>query len=438
MKRVLICLIVFIACNRGEAPETKPDAPIENNAAFSMSPIKDFYLVPNSHTTAFATMSLEIEAPPGTASLFAWAGPLPPVELTKAGNTFSGTIDLKDVPPGEHELVVSLDKDQIGVLKSAWTQSHPLYVVVSTDWDNSDNREHTFTFQEELHTEHPALLITHFLGPYTFTDPEVTEARKAEIVEWLVAMERNHQDEVGLHIHPYCNFVDSIGTVLQGDNVTCRHAPSTVYENDDSGYTVIMDEYTQAEQKAMFQASDRLFTRYGLSKPTSFRAGGWTAGLGTLKAMAETGYVADTSANNWARMEEWQNQENGVLYDWNQAQWSSINDTSQPYYPAQNNHLETGLNPIPVLEVPDNGILVDYVSTDEMIDVFEANWPGGALDSPKAYSIGYHPPNFGLQFKTQITNTLHHIDQFLAEDGNGPAVYSRLSDLVKVWSVDDL
>lgn len=434
MKMALICFFTFVACNRGEALQTKPDAPIENNAAFSMTPIKGFYIVPNDLTTSFDTMSLEIEAPSEITSLNAWAGPLPPVQLVKNGNRFSGDIDLSDVPPGQHELVVSVDKDPIGILKATWTQSHPLYVVVSTDWDNSDNREHTFGLQEDLHTEHPGLLITHFLGPYTFTDPEVTEERKAQIVDWLLGMERTYQDEVGLHIHPYCNFVESVGTLLESENVTCRHSPSTVYENDESGYTVIMDAYTQGEQKAMFEASDVLFTRYGLSKPTSFRAGGWTAGLGTLKAMAETGYIADTSANNWTRMEEWQNRENGVLYNWNQEQWSTIGDTSQPYYPAGDNILESGPNPIPVLEVPDNGILVDYVSTNEMIDVFEANWSGGALDSAKAYSIGYHPPNFGLQFKTRITDTLFHVEQFMAEDGNGPVVYSRLSDLVGVWT----
>ena len=86
-----------------------------------------------------------------------------------------------------------------------------------------------------------------------------------------------------------------------------------------------------------------------------------------LSALAANGYVADTSANNWARMEEWDGQQNGVLYEWNSAHWSSINETSQPYYPNVDDILSDAPPTLPILEVPDNGILVDYVTGEEMV-----------------------------------------------------------------------
>jgi len=86
-----------------------------------------------------------------------------------------------------------------------------------------------------------------------------------------------------------------------------------------------------------------------------------------------------------------------------------------------------------VLEVPNNGILVDYVRADEMIEIFEANWSGGHLDAPRVYSIGYHPPNFSEVYKTRIHDALSHVDQFLVSADLGPVVYTTLTDLARAW-----
>ena len=87
-----------------------------------------------------------------------------------------------------------------------------------------------------------------------------------------------------------------------------------------------------------------------------------------------------------------------------------------------------------ILEVPDNGLLVDYVSGQEMIDMFRSNWPGGrALAEPTVYSIGYHPPNFSESYFQRIDTALTEIDRHLAVDGNGPVRYIRMSDIPRVF-----
>ena len=101
--------------------------------------------------------------------------------------------------------------------------------------------------------------------------------------------------------------------------------------------------------------------------------------------------------------------------------------------PVEADILQPGEPAVPVLEVPDNGILVDYVSTEEMIEIFEANWPGEVLMQPTQFSIGFHPSNFHAGYQRTISRTLDHVDQFLASRGSGPVVYSTLSDTVKVW-----
>jgi hypothetical protein len=35
--------------------------------------------------------------------------------------------------------------------------------------------------------------------------------------------------------------------------------------------------------------------------------------------------------------------------------------------------------------------MVDYVTKQEMIDIFALNWPGTALPEPRTYMMGFHP-----------------------------------------------
>ena len=89
-----------------------------------------------------------------------------------------------------------------------------------------------------------------------------------------------------------------------------------------------------------------------------------------------------------------------------------------------------------VLEVPDNGILVDYITAGEMIDVFTKNWTArpGALTEPRQLSIGYHPTTLArADLEVRLDSALAHIDRYLAKHGAGPVVYARMSDLTRVW-----
>jgi len=233
----------------------------------------------------------------------------------------------------------------------------------------------------------------------------------------------DHGDEIALHIHPYCNFVNTT-------SVTCLDTPSFVYETDASGYTVANYAYSEDDFATLVAAADDIFEAQGFAKPTSYRAGGWSADPGVLRALYSQGYVADTSANNWSLMEEWIGQ--GTLYTWNEENWSAINETSQPYYPQNTDIQRGGDDPIGILEVPDNGILVDYVTAEEMIEVFEANWDGDALDVPTQLSIGWHN-SASAQFRARMGDALDEIDEHQASNDEGPVIYETLSNMVLVW-----
>ena len=87
-----------------------------------------------------------------------------------------------------------------------------------------------------------------------------------------------------------------------------------------------------------------------------------------------------------------------------------------------------------VLEVPDNGNLVCYVTGDEMLDILAQNWPGGALAQPTLYQIGFHN-NFSQDDFQRLIAPLDAIDAALLADDLGPAAYARISDLNEVWKV---
>ncbi|HLU68355.1 MAG TPA: hypothetical protein VKZ63_18855, partial [Kofleriaceae bacterium] len=420
---------LFAACDGGPPPPgERPLAPAENDPDFRVERVRNWLIIGNDLTPGQDTVDVQVFAPDGVETIDAWLGDQPGVRLyhSEEGD-FRQIIEAGDLPAGEHELLLAADGSDQAFARLVVRRSHPLYVVVSTDWDDSDNHDYTLELQEQLHLRHPELRLTHFVGPYTFTDPEVTAERRTQLAAWVLDMRDTYDDEIGLHIHPYCNFVDTTG-------VPCRTEPSTVYADGDvTGYTVMCSAYSEEEFTQLLLAADELFAEAGLGKPTSFRAGGWTTSLDTLRALAAAGYVADTSANNWARMEEWEGVQNGVLYEWNKEHWATIGDTSQPYYPSQDDILSDSAPVVPLLEVPDNGIMVDYVTAEEMIEIFDANWDGAPLAAPVAYSIGYHPPNFNTTYQGRISGALRHVEQFLVSRDQGPVIFATLSELARVW-----
>lgn len=435
---VLILVAALCACGSDDGfpppAETAPAAPATNDPAFEISQVRSWYLVADAVTSGHDTLQVQVKPPEGVGYIDAWVADKPGVRLVEVPgtDTVGQAIDIADLGPGEHHLVLAADGAPTGFAKLSFYRSHPVYVVVTTDWDYADPSDDANLVQDELHDEHPELLLTHFVGPYTFTDPEVTPARATALANWVKEQRDEHGDEIGLHIHPYCNFVEAAG-------MTCKESPSTVYDaGDPTGYTVMCAAYSESEFKTLLDKSDELFAANGMGKPTSFRAGGWTANVDTLKALASAGYVADTSANNWARMEEWEPPNggfnyNGVLWEWNKSNWSSINDTSQPYWPSEADVLVPGTPHVGLLEVPDNGIMVDYVSAAEMIEILEKNWDGSWLGEPVNFSIGFHPTPRLRNYKTDLTGILNYIDANSAYTDGGPLVYATLSDMAKIW-----
>lgn len=415
MRRILLALALTAACDSAEPP-VSDDIPTEpskdDSSQYTVKGARNWYLVGNHDS-----LDVTFTGPSTVADVW--------LDGRYVKRVRNGKLSLQDLSIGDHVVLLAAPGETRAFARLAFKRSYPLYVAVSNDWDTSDHTDDKLERQERLRANHPHLVITHFVGPYTFTDPALSRTRQTFLVDWLKSYEAKG-DEIGLHVHPWCHFVQAAG-------VTCRSAPSFAKASDPTGYTVILGSYTEAELDKLFAKANELFVANGLAKPTSFRAGGWTATGDVLKALAKNGHKADASACNWARLEEWKNVAGADLYNWNKEHWSAIDETTQPYYPNEDDILADAPPHLPILEVPDNGALVDYVSTAEMVEMFRVNFDGRALGESRQYSIGYHPVNFSEAFFTRIDGALSEIDNHLAAEDRGPVVYTRMTDLAKAF-----
>ncbi len=334
-----------------------------------------------------------------------------------ATRTMSGPLrvelPIQDLGPGDYTVNVKSKPSSSIVATTTLHVSYPLYVVVSTDWDDTRTDNTVLNWMEDLHQRFPKLRITQFFAPYHYTDPEITEARRQEIDTFIKRQRNVYGDELGVHIHGWCHFVNTTG-------VNCK-TKETFGTDDGTGYTTILAAYSEEEMTKILQTSIEVYAKHGLGRPTSFRAGGWTASDTVFRALINTGFNADSSAVPAHRLISWLGY---PLYDWNMARWAGITETSQPYYPFPS-----------LLEVPDNGVLVDYISAKDMIQVYDQNQPEGKpLNRSTVYQIGFHPvDSFTHDRFVRMQKAIDHVEQHAYYRDMGPAVYVTLGELTQVF-----
>jgi hypothetical protein len=424
---ILALAIAALGCNGGyrDPKPNRPNPPTTNDPAFTSRGLESWYLIGDGATQGEDQLTFVITAPGGTDFVDAYIPGMPPQRMIEQDDGFALDISIADLEAGAHEVLFSANGSDDAFAKATLNRSAAYYVLVSTDYDFSDCGNVPIGYMDRLHMDHPSMVITHFWAPYTYTDPAVTDARRDELTTWIKKVHDTYGDEIALHIHPWCNFVEDAG-------VTCITDQSTVYDSDTTGYTIKLSAYGREPMSQLLQHAAAIFEQRGLGTPKTFRAGGWTADINTLLALADNGYVADSSALNWKYIEEWEGKE---LYTWNMTHWGPIDDTSQPYYPSTTDPLTSspGAN-IATLEVPDNGVMIDYVSTPEMTAIFDANWDGTPLATPTTLMMGFHPSmNFPDSQYLRVDSLLDLADMHLAKSDLGPIVYISLSDVTAAF-----
>jgi len=430
MKRLvwLVCLVAACGDDGYPAPKPNPPAPpAQNDPAFVQHGLRSWYLVGDGVTPGDDQILAVITAPSDAKFVDAYVGTLPPVRLVDQSDGFGMQVSLAELPPGDYPILFSENGSDTAFAQVTFHRSSAFYVMVSTDYDFSDPGTYATGYMDWLHRDHAGMRITHFWAPYTYTDPAVSTTRRAELDTWILKQRDTFHDEIGLHIHPYCNFVEDAG-------LTCITDQSDVYTTGDtSGYTIMLGAYGRDNMSILLKHAKDLFAQHSLGTPQTFRAGGWTATLDTLFALQDNGYIADTSALNWKYIQTaWKNH---LIASWNMTQWAPIDDTSQPYYPSTTDIVATqpGSN-FSLLEVPDNGVMIDYVTLDDMHQFFDENFAGNALAHPTTLMMGFHPStNFTNAEYLRVDGFLKYADLHLASADLGPVVYTTLHDVTPAF-----
>lgn len=419
----VLATVFLAACDDPVVPGEEAPPPAVVDPGFAVRGVRSWYLIDDATGVGHDAMAIVVDAPNGVVDLTARISGLGPLRLERRpGGEFAGERALAGLAAGVHDLLVLADGETVA--RVPFMRSAPYYVVVTTDWDHPDPGDAALAAQDDLRAAHPELRVTHFAGPYTFTDPELSAGRKRALAAWLVDQRDTFGDEIGLHIHPYCHFVESAG-------LACITDASTVYDEDPGGYTIKVSAYGREAFGSLLDRAGELFAAHGLGRPRTFRAGGWTADRSTLAALADHGFIADSSAINWRRIEEWEGSE---LYRWNQEHWAAIGDTSQPYRPNASDVLDDAAPASPILEVPDNGAMIDYLTSAELLAIFVANRGPDALSAPRTLVMGFHPgAEFVGEESDQVDEFLNHTDEHLAAHDRGPVVYITLEDLVSAY-----
>jgi hypothetical protein len=154
--------------------------------------------------------------------------------------------------------------------------------------------------------------------------------------------------------------------------------------------------------------------------PTIFRAGGWFANEATLKAVQDSGLLADSSGRT------------SYKFFSQPGPWD-LSATAQPYYPSTNDQNKAGEPSLSILEIPNNGADSYWFSSEEMQKRFRANYGGGILTEPKEITYLSHPHWFNKSEQNKIKELFNLIDNYKYENDFGPALYVTLDEVYEVW-----
>jgi hypothetical protein len=92
---------------------------------------------------------------------------------------------------------------------------------------------------------------------------------------------------------------------------------------------------------------------------------------------------------------------------------------------------------IAMLEVPDNGVMIDYLDVPKMNGIFDANWDKTPLAAPRTLMMGFHPaPSMSAAEYSRVDQFLDYADMYLASRDLGPVVYIALRDVVPAFPAE--
>lgn len=233
-----------------------------------------------------------------------------------------------------------------------------MQLFISVDWEGVELEEGNIRDFERFRRRFPKVPITQFLNAAYYTKPRA----RASSINRQVRRTLLDIDELGLHLHGWKMLFESAGVRYRSRPVFSGRV--FVDKVGDAGLNVDIGAYTTPELRKVIAHSIKILEKNGFGRAKSFRAGGWMSRPSVREALTAEGIVRDTS-DVATRFLVDELGFSAPLYRWlSRELWPNTTSSSQPYYMKT----EHG----PLLQIPDNGALADYVTGEEMLEVYKA------------------------------------------------------------------
>lgn len=251
-------------------------------------------------------------------------------------------------------------------------------VMISVDWEGRCLQESNIGAMKRFREDHPSIPLQHFLNAAYYTKTDADPLTITEAIHSVVAP----TDEHGLHIHGWRSLFEAAGVTPKTLPTFFNQDTPLKSYGDDWGHEVDISVYSVEELRQTVRYSVETLVQYGFEHPRSFRAGGWMGGPTVLEAINQEGFLFDCSAVWNSPLEaRWGKH---YLYRQTQKLWPHMTTTSQPFSIS----VPSGK----IQEVPNNGCLADYMSSEDILAVFLENLEvfSRSSSSQAVVSIGFH------------------------------------------------
>jgi hypothetical protein len=259
-----------------------------------------------------------------------------------------------------------------------YTRRGKLQLLVTVDWEGRELDDRNIAAMKELHRKFPQVKIVHFLNAAYYTKSDSDARAVTEEINSAIAP----GDEKALHIHGWKRLFEAAG-------VTSSSGPTfwgtTIRQQEcfyDCGHEVPLSNYSVTDLRKVIKFSLDKLEEQGFGRAKSFRCGGWMAKENVREAVAAEGLTYEESAVPTDFLAPKLRQY--PVHGWLSELWAGTTQTSQPY------RIPTPAGEL--VEVPDNGALADYMSAEQMFDVYLANKASFQRARTKnvVVSVGFH------------------------------------------------
>lgn len=275
----------------------------------------------------------------------------------------------------------------------AKAQDGCINIVVTVDWEGDSLDNYNLRAMENFRRNHPDVPLVHFLNAAYFTKTDSNFNTTTREIKRVI----RPMDEIGLHIHGWKTLFESAGVNFK--KTPTFWGGTAEYSDYDYGQDVPISAYSTSELRRVIAFSCNVLEDAGFSRPISFRAGGWYAASNVMSALQNEGFEYEHSAVSYRFLDELQGT---PLLDSAKRLWSTITPLSQPYT------FRAGYGRM--TQIPDNGALADYVTSDEMLTVFKDNLREFKKNPSqnRVVSIGFHQESAG-QYVSRVSNAINNI-----------------------------